>query len=576
MRFSQLYIVLILVISVSLHSSLKAQPNPDSLFNLSIGMLPDRLQDADSVAQLLLNYVVSNPTDNDSLEAKTYFLFGVINLYSGKFKSSAAYLERALDTRYTATKPGFREYCLNNLGVVYEKKGNFAKALDNYYQSLRISEQLKDSTSLMQSLINISLLEYKSQNTAKAVALGESALRYFEQQNDTLNTALCHQNLSIYLFRQKKDALSSYHMSKAKALYALVNQQYRIVEVLISEAVSLSERGQYQVSNDRLDEALALAVKYQYEDKEANAYWIYVDNLMALGQLSKVPAYLGRVDAIVEKIGWDEIAERTRMQWIKYYARLGNYSKASEAVDSLESYLSDKALERSEEAYEEIKVIYELDKINLQKDALEKDLQLKSLQMSRLIIALIISVLASIIIGVLYNRLQKNLRTMYRMNLLLSQSKISTVADETMLTEVMSAENPTTDKEDQTEWDEQLYETILRRFERDKLYTNPNFGLQDLADLLKRNRKTVSGTIKYVGKTNFAGLINNFRVNEPRRLIMASGESMSMNDIALKSGFSNRVSFNRHFKEITGFTPTAYLQRVQDTGIDVSDSDDFI
>jgi AraC-like DNA-binding protein len=576
MRFSQLYIVLILVISASLYNPLRAQDNPDSLYNQSIGMLPDRLYEADSIAQLLLDFVINNPTDNDSLEAKTYFLFGVIGLYSGKIKSSAAYFDRALDTRFAKKLSRFREFCLNNLGVVYEKKGNFAKALDYYYQSVRISEQLKDSTSLMQTLINISLLEHKSQNTAKSIDLGEDALRFFNQQKDTLNIALCHQNLSLYYFKLKEDARSKYHLDKSKAFYSLNNLQYRMAEVLISEALSLSDRGHHEASNSRLDEAMAIAVKYEYEDKEANAYWIYVDNLLALGQLTKVPAYLGRIDAIVEKTGWDEIAERTRLQWIKYYARLGNYSKASEAVDSLESYLSDKALERSEEAYEEIKVIYELDKINLQKDALEKDLQLKSLQMSRLLIALIISVLASIIIGVLYNRLQKNLRTMYRMNLLLSQSKISTVADEPMLTEVMSAENPTTEKEDTPEWDEQLYEAIIRRFERDKLYTNPNFGLQDLADLLKRNRKTVSGTIKYVGKTNFAGLINNFRVNEARRLIMASGESMSMNDIALQSGFSNRVSFNRHFKEITGFTPTAYLQRVQDTGIDVSDSDDFI
>jgi AraC-like DNA-binding protein len=571
MRCSYLNTIVFFLLSVWCSYPMKAQVNPDTLFLVAVRILPDRVQEADSLAELLLDYVIKTPTDNDSLEAKTYFLLGTVGLYAGKFKSSAAYFERAIQTRYAKVTPGFREYCLNNLGVVSEKKGNFPKALDSYYQSLRVAERLKDSSSMMQTLINISLLEHKSQNTLKAIKLCEAALQYFERKSDTLYVALSHQNLSLYYLQTKNTAQADFHLNRAKALYKQVNQEYRIAEVLISEAVSLSESGRHQESNDRLDEALVLAVKNQYEDKEANAYWIYVDNLLAMGQLTNVPAFLSRVDNIVEKTGWYEIAERTRLQWIKYYAKLGNYRKASQAVDSLDAYLGKKNQDRSEEAYEEIKVIYELDKINLQKEALEKDLQLKSLQMSRLIIALILSLLASIIIGILYNRLQQNLRTMYRMNLMLSQSKIVAVADESAAHEDKLPE----DKEDSGEWDEKLYETIVRRFERDKLYANPNFGLQDLADLLKRNRKTVSGTIKHVGKTNFAGLINNFRVNEARRLIMAHGESLSINDIALKSGFSNRVSFNRHFKEITGFTPTAYLYRVQNTGLDVTDSDDF-
>ena len=43
-------------------------------------------------------------------------------------------------------------------------------------------------------------------------------------------------------------------------------------------------------------------------------------------------------------------------------------------------------------------------------------------------------------------------------------------------------------------------------------------------------------------------------------MLASSAGSLTMNEIAEKSGFANRISFYRQFKEITGFTPTAYLE----------------
>ena len=38
-------------------------------------------------------------------------------------------------------------------------------------------------------------------------------------------------------------------------------------------------------------------------------------------------------------------------------------------------------------------------------------------------------------------------------------------------------------------------------------------------------------------------------------------------DIAAATGFSNSISFNRSFKELTGFTPTDYLNMLQQEGL---------
>ena len=44
---------------------------------------------------------------------------------------------------------------------------------------------------------------------------------------------------------------------------------------------------------------------------------------------------------------------------------------------------------------------------------------------------------------------------------------------------------------------------------------------------------------------------------------MEQGTSMSKAEIAAASGFSNSIYFNYCFKELTGFTPTDYLNMLQ-------------
>jgi hypothetical protein len=80
MRCSYLNTVVFFLLSVWCSYPMKAQVNPDTLFLVAVRILPDRVQEADSLAELLLDYVIKTPTDNDSLEAKTYFLLGTVGL----------------------------------------------------------------------------------------------------------------------------------------------------------------------------------------------------------------------------------------------------------------------------------------------------------------------------------------------------------------------------------------------------------------------------------------------------------------------------------------------------------------
>ena len=92
-----------------------------------------------------------------------------------------------------------------------------------------------------------------------------------------------------------------------------------------------------------------------------------------------------------------------------------------------------------------------------------------------------------------------------------------------------------------------------------KPYLNSEYSLQMMADDLSISRQNLSQVINTGQKKNFYKLINEFRVNEVKEKLSDSSFSYySILGIAFECGFNSKTSFNRIFKEETGFTPTAY------------------
>jgi AraC-like DNA-binding protein len=78
--------------------------------------------------------------------------------------------------------------------------------------------------------------------------------------------------------------------------------------------------------------------------------------------------------------------------------------------------------------------------------------------------------------------------------------------------------------------------------------------------MINRSRSYISKAFAEGGGTSFSSLVNEFRVNEARRLLAGNvAEMPSMVELAEMTGFGTRQSFNRNFKMLTGFTPQEYM-----------------
>jgi AraC-like DNA-binding protein len=109
------------------------------------------------------------------------------------------------------------------------------------------------------------------------------------------------------------------------------------------------------------------------------------------------------------------------------------------------------------------------------------------------------------------------------------------------------------------------FEEIVRRItvlmEQDRIYQEPELTLQDLADKLSIQSYQVSQAINEGMKKTFYDLINGYRVEEAKRLLLDSkNRNYTILSVGFEAGFNSKTTFNTVFKKFTGHTPTDFRE----------------
>src|SRR5690606_15105758 len=93
----------------------------------------------------------------------------------------------------------------------------------------------------------------------------------------------------------------------------------------------------------------------------------------------------------------------------------------------------------------------------------------------------------------------------------------------------------------------------------EKLYLDPELGLNGLAQRLEVTPNHLSMLLNdYIGK-NFHDYVNSYRIDEVReRLVDPAYKNMTISSIGGDCGFNSKSAFNRIFKKSTGKTPSEY------------------
>lgn len=104
----------------------------------------------------------------------------------------------------------------------------------------------------------------------------------------------------------------------------------------------------------------------------------------------------------------------------------------------------------------------------------------------------------------------------------------------------------------------------LAAMEDEKLFLKTELTLQDIADQLKVPAYQVSQAINEGLKKTFYDLVNGYRVEEAKRLLIdPKSRNNKIIAVAFDAGFNSKTTFNTVFKKFTGFTPSDFKEQHQ-------------
>lgn len=108
---------------------------------------------------------------------------------------------------------------------------------------------------------------------------------------------------------------------------------------------------------------------------------------------------------------------------------------------------------------------------------------------------------------------------------------------------------------------DELIPKLVSLMEDEKLYLDPDLTLIDLSKKLKIHYNHLSRIINEKFSLPYNDFVNQYRVEEAKKLLSSSDEKQSVLQIMYETGFYSKSVFNTAFKKFTGMTPTEYRKK---------------
>jgi AraC-like DNA-binding protein len=445
----------------------------------------------------------------------------------------------------------------SKMALMNDYLGNYNKALKLYLEALLYFEKMNDIAEMARVYNNIGALHFFQQNFGEALIYYEQSLKLELKQDNQLGMAQSYENIGIIYKKSSQFSKAEDYYLDAYQIYKSLNKAKSISNVLVNLG-SLKISQNEAIKGIRfLNEALLVQESNSDFTGMAFTYNNLADAFRIMNRFPEATKAYEKAADVSLKIGLNEQIRYAYLNLAELHAELNNFQlayfyfrKFSVAKDSVFNQ------EKSKQ-FAELQTKYETEKKELLIKQ-QSDRHLQDIQKIRISIFLLLFFLGLIILlAVLYVKNRNAYRFLAHLNkeLALQEADRYIIQNENTQSDKYSASTLSEEQKSK------LKLKLLHLLDAEKVYLNPNLSLDDLAKMLKTNKKYVSQLINEDFKSNFNHLINQYRIKDARVLLLSEdNKKLNLEGIAEKCGFNNRVSFTTAFKRITGLSPSYYIK----------------
>lgn len=314
----------------------------------------------------------------------------------------------------------------------------------------------------------------------------------------------------------------------------------------------------YNATIDSVSKALPFMIKHNDEINILAAYYYKAKAYQGLNLKNKAVENYIKVDSIykLNSVISHEFSDGYRFL-IDYYEHRGDKENK---LKYLTTYLE--IQNRFQKEYKELSVKlkndYDLPNLVKDKESLIKSLQADEKKYFWLIILLIGIASCFVLVSIYQNRQKKK----YKLNFEKIINQTSNPED------FNNADSKQTQKKE-SNLSENLVKELndkLKKFEKDKLYKNPNISIQYLANEFTTNTKYLSMVINEYKNKNFINYINDLRIDNIIEQLKQNKNLRKYTIVALaeEAGFNTAESFSNAFYKRTGIKPSFFVKELNE------------
>ncbi len=407
------------------------------------GGLYNRLRDFDQAESALmeaLNYF--EETKQDTLIAKAYTNLGLLFRSKGDLDTSLSFYEKSLNKKMKMDDPYGTSSVLGGIGLVYYDKGEFNKSKESFIRAVEYGRISGRSLALAHALSNLGLLYSRTGEHDRALKSYLEALEYSKESEFHVVTASISNNMANIYYIIGDQARAKEYLTDALEIYRRIGNNLGIARTLNNLALISQNEKSYQEAISLLGEALQirkelgndyeivnslnnLASLYEEMGEIEQALELYLESFEKNNTLNDSwnAAYiLNNIGLIYLKMNIYSIAlERFKEAYeiafqndyldilknitdnmSTIYANSNNYKQAYIYLQEFNTIKDTLNTRKNIEKLNEIRVKFEAEQKEKENELLKKDLEISSLEIFRLLLFLIGSILVLAVVVVFF------------------------------------------------------------------------------------------------------------------------------------------------------------------------------
>ena len=360
--------------------------------NILLAQTPKAIEATEKLNQLAI------VEKDDKIIRHSYLNLAHLHIKSENYEEGHKYIDTAIEIAKKDKNKRYLNQGYMMRGVIYLQLEDYEKGLENALFSLKLSEEIKDTSNIITNLRGIGIFLRKQgrlKQSLKYLLQGEEVLK---QLDYPISDTYVHYNELANTYQQLENYNKAYeYFVKSLKLGKERGDKITQVAILVNTAQVQMNRGFNESALDYLDEAEPIILQTNHQETYSKFLVLKSRVLLNLGEKRKALSYGKQSRMIADSAQTLEQAIQAEQLLSDIYTEMNDSKKALEHFKNykvLEDSLENK---NNQKVLNELQVQYETEK--KENEILTKNAEIEKLNQKRAVTSLLL--IGSILLGLL-------------------------------------------------------------------------------------------------------------------------------------------------------------------------------